>query len=126
MSDSDCLFCKIRDEKIPAAIVHRDEDVLAFKDMTPRAPLHLLVIPLRHMATLTEARPQDAEIFGKLMVTGARLAIDAGYGETGYRVVMNAGPDAGQTVYHVHLHVLAGRVLGRQARRTVAATWPPG
>jgi histidine triad (HIT) family protein len=116
MSDSDCLFCKIRDQKIPAAIVHRDDDVLAFKDTTPRAPLHLLVIPLRHIATLSDARPEDAEIFGKVMLTGARLAMDAGYGENGYRVAMNAGPDAGQTVFHVHLHVLAGRALG----------WPPG
>ncbi len=116
MPDPDCLFCKIRDEKIPAAVVHRDPDVLAFKDITPRAPLHLLVIPTRHIATLSDAGPEDAEIFGKLMVTGARLAKDAGYAENGYRVVMNAGPDAGQTVYHVHLHVLAGRALG----------WPPG
>ena len=116
MSETDCLFCKIRDDKIPAAVVHRDDDVLAFKDITPRAPLHLLVIPTRHIATLSDARSEDAEIFGKLMVTGARLAIDAGYGAGGYRVVMNAGPDAGQTVYHVHLHVLAGRALA----------WPPG
>lgn len=116
MSESDCLFCKIRDDKIPAAIVHRDEHVLAFKDLTPRAPLHLLVIPLRHIATLSEARPEDAELLGRLMVTGAWLANDAGYGESGYRVVMNAGPNAGQTVFHVHLHVLAGRALG----------WPPG
>jgi len=116
MPESDCLFCKIRDEKIPAAIVYRDEHVLAFKDITPRAPLHLLVIPLRHIATLSDARSEDAQLLGQLMVTGARLAIDAGHGDGGYRVVMNAGPNAGQTVFHVHLHVLAGRPLG----------WPPG
>ena len=116
MSESDCLFCKIRDEKIPAAVVYRDAHVLAFKDITPRAPLHHLVIPLRHMATLSDAQPEDAELLGRLMVTAARLAIDAGYGESGYRVVMNAGPNAGQTVFHVHLHVLGGRALG----------WPPG
>lgn len=115
MSD-DCLFCKIRDEKIPAAVVYRDEDVLAFKDITPRAPFHLLIIPLRHIASLSDAQPEDAEIFGKLMLTGARLAIEAGHGKEGYRVVMNAGPNAGQSVFHVHLHVLAGRAL----------SWPPG
>ncbi|MBC8132293.1 MAG: HIT domain-containing protein, partial [Deltaproteobacteria bacterium] len=87
-----------------------------FKDITPHAPLHLLVIPLRHIATLSDAHPEDAELFGKLMVTGARLAIDAGHGPGGYRVVMNAGPNAGQSVYHVHLHVLGGRQLA----------WPPG
>jgi histidine triad (HIT) family protein len=112
----DCLFCKIRDQKIPAAVIYRDEQVLAFKDITPRAPLHLLVISLRHIATLSDARPQDAELLGKLLVTGSRLAMEAGYGEGGYRVVMNAGPDAGQSVMHIHLHVLAGRALA----------WPPG
>jgi histidine triad (HIT) family protein len=116
MSDSDCLFCKIRDEKIPAALVYRDEHVLAFQDITPRAPLHLLVIPLRHIASLSEAVPEDAELLGKLMLTGARLAIESGHGKDGYRVVMNAGPNAGQSVLHVHLHVLAGRSLA----------WPPG
>ena len=116
MPESDCLFCRIRDEKIPATVVHRDADLMAFKDITPHAPLHLLVIPLRHIATLSEARPDDAALLGKLMLQGARLAIAAGYGERGYRVVMNSGPDAGQSVFHLHLHVLGGRPL----------TWPPG
>lgn len=116
MSETDCLFCKIRDEKIPAAVVYRDEHVLAFNDITPRAPLHLLVIPLRHIARLSDARPEDADLFGKLMLTGARLAAQAGHGVDGYRVVMNTGPNAGQSVWHVHLHVLAGRALA----------WPPG
>lgn len=124
---SDCLFCKIRDGQIPAQIVHRDEHVLAFKDVNPRAPFHILVVPLRHIASLSDAQPEDAEIFGRLMVAGARLAIEAGLGEAGggptgdgngrgYRVVMNAGPNAGQSVFHVHLHVLGGRPLA----------WPPG
>jgi len=116
MSESDCLFCKIRDEKIPATVTYRDDDVLAFKDITPGAPFHLLVIPLRHIASLSDAGPDDAALFGKLMVTGARLAIEAGHRADGYRVVMNAGPNAGQSVFHVHLHVLAGRRLA----------WPPG
>ena len=116
MAEPDCLFCKIRDKKIPAAVIHRDEHVLAFKDITPRAPLHVLVIPTRHIASLSDAQPADAELFGRLMVTAAALAREAGFAESGYRVVMNAGPDAGQSVSHVHLHVLAGRPLA----------WPPG
>jgi histidine triad (HIT) family protein len=116
MSESDCLFCRIRDEKIPAEIVYRDDDVLAFRDITPRAPLHLLVIPLRHIASLADARPEDAALLGKLMLTGTRLAADAGHAGDGFRVVMNAGPNAGQSVLHIHLHVLAGRALA----------WPPG
>jgi histidine triad (HIT) family protein len=113
---SDCLFCKIRDGQIPAAITYRDEDVLAFKDINPRAPLHLLVVPLKHISTLATANPEDAEILGKLMLAGAHLAREAGHADNGFRVVMNAGKDAGQTVFHIHLHVLAGRALG----------WPPG
>ena len=116
MAEADCLFCKIRDRKIAAAVVHRDDHVLAFKDITPRAPLHLLVIPNRHIASLSDAQPADAEIFGRLLLTGATLAREAGYADSGYRVVMNAGPDAGQSVFHVHLHVLGGRPLA----------WPPG
>jgi histidine triad (HIT) family protein len=116
MAEPDCLFCKIRDGKIPATIVHRDAEVIAFKDVSPHAPLHLLVIPTRHIASLADAVPADAELLGRLMVTGARLAREAGFAASGYRVVMNAGPDAGQSVHHVHLHVLGGRALA----------WPPG
>jgi histidine triad (HIT) family protein len=113
---SDCLFCKIGEGKIPAAITYRDDDVLAFKDIGPKAPFHQLVIPIRHMASLTEARPEDSALLGKLMVVATKLAREAGVSDSGFRVVMNAGPDAGQSVAHVHLHVLAGRALG----------WPPG
>jgi histidine triad (HIT) family protein len=113
---TDCLFCKIRDGQIPATITYRDEEVLAFQDIKPGAPFHQLVIPTRHIASLAGAEPQDAALFGRLMLTGARLAREAGHADSGFRVVMNAGPDAGQTVFHVHLHVLAGRPLH----------WPPG
>ncbi len=113
---SDCLFCKIRDGQIPAAITYRDEEVVAFKDITPKAPFHQLVIPTQHIASLAEAKRDQAALLGKLLVIGGELASAAGYGESGFRVVMNAGPDAGQSVAHVHLHVLAGRALG----------WPPG
>ena len=113
---SDCLFCKIRDGQIPAAITYRDDEVLAFKDISPKALFHQLVIPTRHISSLAAASPEDATLLGKLMLVGARLARESGQAEGGFRVVMNAGADAGQTVLHVHLHVLAGRVLG----------WPPG
>ena len=113
---SDCLFCKICEGKIPATITYRDDDVLAFEDIGPKAPFHQLVIPLRHIASLTEAKSEDAALLGKLMLVASRLAGEAGFAGGGFRVVMNAGPDAGQTVFHVHLHVLAGRALG----------WPPG
>lgn len=113
---SDCLFCKIRDGQIPAAVTYRDADVIAFKDINPKAPFHQLVIPARHVDSLANATGDDAAILGKLMLTGARLARESGIADNGFRVVMNAGPDAGQTVFHIHLHVLAGRPLG----------WPPG
>jgi histidine triad (HIT) family protein len=113
---SDCLFCKIRDGLIPAAITMRDEHLFAFKDIGPKAPLHQLIVPVRHVARLADAAPADAELYGRLMVAAAGIARDAGYGEKGFRIVMNSGADAGQTVFHVHLHLLAGRILD----------WPPG
>jgi histidine triad (HIT) family protein len=113
---TDCLFCKIRDGQIPATVTYRDQHVLAFKDIGPKAPLHQLVIPLTHVERLADAAPGDAELYGRLMVTAAKIARDAGYADDGFRVVMNSGASAGQTVFHVHLHVLAGRPL----------TWPPG
>jgi len=113
---SDCLFCKICEGKIPAAITYRDDEVLAFKDISPKAPFHQLVIPIRHVVSLAEADEKDAALLGKLMLVGARLARESGQADGGYRVVTNVGPDAGQSVLHVHLHVLAGRPLA----------WPPG
>ena len=116
MSESDCLFCKIRDGKIPSTITYRDDDVFAFKDIGPKAPVHELVVPIRHVATLADAKTEDAELYGRLMVIAAKRAKESGLAADGFRVVMNAGPAAGQTVLHVHLHLLAGRTL----------TWPPG
>jgi len=113
---SDCLFCKICEGKIPAAITYRDDEVLAFKDVNPKAPFHQLVIPIRHVASLATADEKDAALLGKLMLVGSRLARESGLADGGFRVVMNAGADAGQSVLHVHLHVLAGRPLA----------WPPG
>jgi len=113
---SDCLFCKICKGLIPATITYRDEDIVAFKDIGPKAPFHELVIPTRHIGSLAAATPEDAALLGKLMIVASDLARAAGYAARGFRVVMNSGPDAGQTVEHVHLHLLAGRSLG----------WPPG
>jgi histidine triad (HIT) family protein len=113
---SDCLFCKICAGKIPATITYRDDTVVAFQDIGPKAPFHQLVIPIRHIPSLALAQEEDAVLLGKLMLVASKLAAEAGYGESGFRVVVNAGPDAGQTVPHVHLHALAGRALG----------WPPG
>jgi histidine triad (HIT) family protein len=115
-SESNCLFCKIRDGQITAAITYRDEHVLAFKDIGPKAPLHELVIPIKHVESLAGATPADAELYGRLLIAASKRARESGQAEGGFRVVMNAGPDAGQSVFHVHLHLLAGRPLA----------WPPG
>jgi histidine triad (HIT) family protein len=112
----DCLFCQICEGKIPATITYRDDEVLAFKDIGPKAPFHELVIPIRHLGSLAEAQADDARLLGKLVHVASRLACEAGFAERGFRVVMNSGPDAGQSVHHLHLHALAGRELG----------WPPG
>lgn len=114
MAEPDCLFCRIVRREIPAAVVAETDTALAFRDVNPQAPLHALVVPKRHVASLAAA--DDAALVGELSLLAARFARDAGYGETGFRTVINAGPDAGQTVHHLHLHVLAGRALG----------WPPG
>jgi histidine triad (HIT) family protein len=109
-----CLFCRIVRKEIPATIVAETEDCLAFRDITPRAPVHVLVIPKQHVASLDEAT--DAAQIGKLSLLAARIAREAGIADTGYRTVVNTGPHAGQTVFHVHLHLLGGREMG----------WPPG
>jgi histidine triad (HIT) family protein len=116
MTMTDCIFCKICSGQIPATITYRDDDVVVFKDTRPKAPLHELVIPTRHISSLAFAQETDGATLGKLMIVAARRAREEGFGERGFRVVMNAGADAGQTVFHIHLHVLAGRELG----------WPPG
>lgn len=113
MPDS-CLFCRIVAGEIPAAIVAESETCLAFRDLAPQAPLHVLIIPRAHIASLSAAT--DATVLGDLGLLAARVAREAGYEERGFRAVINTGPDAGQTVHHLHLHVLAGRPFG----------WPPG
>ena len=113
---SDCLFCKIRDDQIPARVVYRDAHCLAFEDLRPQAPTHLLIIPNKHIATINALGTDDRELMGQLFVVAAGLAKERGHAENGYRLVMNTLGDAGQTVFHIHLHLLAGRALN----------WPPG
>ena len=113
---SDCLFCKIRDGQIPAKVVYRDEHCLAFEDINPQAPTHVLFIPLKHIPTVNDITEEDRAGVGHLFLAAAKLARERGHAETGYRVVMNTQRDAGQTVFHIHLHLLAGRPLH----------WPPG
>jgi histidine triad (HIT) family protein len=112
----DCLFCKIASGEIPAKVVHQDVDMVAFEDINPQAPTHLLVIPRKHIPTMNDLAPEDDALVGKLYRTAARLAKERGIAGPGWRAVMNANRDAGQTVFHLHLHLLGGRVM----------TWPPG
>ncbi|MBZ4416176.1 histidine triad nucleotide-binding protein [Myxococcus sp. RHSTA-1-4] len=113
---SDCLFCKIRDGRIPATIVYRDELCVAFEDIYPQAPTHVLFIPLKHIPTVNDITAEDREMVGHLFTAAAKVAKERGHADNGYRVVMNTQRDAGQTVFHIHLHLLAGRPL----------MWPPG
>jgi histidine triad (HIT) family protein len=108
----DCLFCKIAEGSIPAEKVYEDEHVLAFKDIQPQAPVHLLVIPKKHIASLDEAGPEDAELLGRVTLAARKVARDAGIAENGYRVINNCGKDSGQVVFHIHFHVLGGEPLG--------------
>lgn len=113
---SDCLFCKIIAGEIPGSIVYRDEQVVAFKDINPQASMHLLVVPRRHIASLNELSTEDDALVGEMVRRAAALAKEHGHADRGYRTVFNCNADAGQTVFHIHLHVLGGRKL----------TWPPG
>lgn len=113
---ADCLFCKIIAGDIPGKIVHEDEQCIAFRDIAPRAPTHVLVVPRRHIATLNDLTPADEPLVGHLFSVAAKIARDEGHADAGWRTVFNVNAGAGQTVFHIHLHVLGGRALG----------WPPG
>jgi HIT domain. len=108
----DCLFCKIAAGEIPSSKVYEDEDVLAFRDINPVAPVHVLVIPKQHLGSVADLRPEHTELLAKLFAAVQRVAAETGVAETGYRVVTNHGKDSGQQVLHLHLHVLGGRTLG--------------
>jgi histidine triad (HIT) family protein len=116
LPDTDCLFCRIAHGEIPATIVRSDPDVVAFRDIHPQAPTHILIIPRRHLPSVSELSVEDLELVGRLFLMAKELAVAEGIAEDGYRMVINAGPDAGQTVFHIHLHLLGGRPMA----------WPPG
>jgi histidine triad (HIT) family protein len=113
---ADCLFCKIINREIPASIVYEDERILAFNDINPQAPTHVLVVPKTHIATLNDVSPQDDQIVGELVRRAAAIAKTRGISTGGFRTVFNTNREAGQTVFHIHLHLLGGRAM----------EWPPG
>jgi histidine triad (HIT) family protein len=111
-----CLFCKIVERAIPAKVLYEDDRVLAFADIAPQAPTHAVVIPKKHIARLDDAKSEDEALLGHLMLCATKVARDLGVAESGYRLVINNGAHAGQSVDHLHAHVLGGRALA----------WPPG
>lgn len=113
---ADCLFCGIADGKIKANLVYQDDAVLAFKDISPKAPVHILIIPRKHIASVLDIDSSDGSVIGQIFQVAARLAREQGIAESGFRVVANSGADAGQSVFHLHYHLLGGRQM----------SWPPG
>ena len=113
---TDCLFCKIIDGEIPGDIVYENDNVLAFKDINPIAPVHILVIPKEHIATLNDLEEKHTQTMGELFLAAKKIASEKGFSESGYRTVFNCNKDAQQTVFHIHLHLIAGRQM----------SWPPG
>jgi histidine triad (HIT) family protein len=114
--DENCIFCKIAAGQIPSKIVYQDENVVAFEDINPQAPYHMLLIPRRHIASMADLTAQDGPMLVDLLTTAAKLARDLGFDKGGYRLVANVGPDAGQSVFHLHFHLMGGRKF----------RWPPG
>ncbi|MCH6561195.1 MAG: histidine triad nucleotide-binding protein [Deltaproteobacteria bacterium] len=112
----DCLFCKISEGVIPAKIVFENERIVAFDDINPQAPTHIQIIPRKHIATVLEVAAEDRELIGEIIQTAAALARERGVADDGFRLVVNTNPAAGQSVYHLHVHLIGGRSLG----------WPPG
>ena len=113
---ADCLFCKIIAAPPPGAVVYQDDRLVALRDINPQAPMHILIVPRRHVASLNDLSEADDGLVGEMIRRAAALAAERGYATSGYRTVFNCNADAGQTVFHLHLHVLAGRKF----------TWPPG
>jgi histidine triad (HIT) family protein len=116
MTESDCLFCKIIADEIPADIIHESPDAIAFRDINPQAPTHVLIVPRRHISTINDLDESDTDAVGQLFLAARNIASQEGFAEDGYRVTMNCNAAAGQTVFHIHLHLLGGRNF----------TWPPG
>ena len=112
----DCLFCNIINNKIQTDLVYEDDDVIGFKDINPQAPYHLLFIPRKHISTVNDIETEDADLIGKLVLAAKTVAKDLKFADDGFRILMNCNDHGGQTVFHIHLHLLAGRRMG----------WPPG
>lgn len=116
MSDNECLFCKILKGEIPADVIYESDTAIAFRDINPKAPTHVLIIPREHIATINDIATEDEPLIGSLYSAAREIAAQEGLADEGYRAVMNCNEAAGQTVFHLHLHLLGGRPLG----------WPPG
>jgi histidine triad (HIT) family protein len=116
MSSNNCLFCRIIQGEIPADFQHQDERCVVIRDLNPQAPTHVLVIPREHIESLNDASHKDEPLLGHLLRVGARIANNEGHADSGYRTVINSGAGAGQSVFHLHVHILAGRPMN----------WPPG
>ena len=112
----ECLFCKMIAGDIPADVVYQDDDVLAFRDINPQAPVHVLIIPKRHISTLNDLASEDAALIGKLSLAAAKIAAQEGIAESGYRTLINTNREGGQVVFHIHMHLMGGRRM----------LWPPG
>lgn len=108
---ADCIFCKIVQREIPSDIVYEDDDVLAFSDLSPQAPVHILIIPKSHVASVNELADSNVDVIGRLVLTAKALAAERGIAESGYRLIVNCNAEGGQTVYHLHLHLMGGRQL---------------
>ncbi len=113
---SDCLFCKFVSHEIKTDVVYEDDNVFAFKDINPQAPVHVLVVTKKHIATLNDLTVEDVPEMGQLILSANKIAKEMGLSERGYRLILNCNKDAGQTVFHIHCHLLGGRTMG----------WPPG
>jgi len=117
MADSnDCIFCKIAAKEIPSKVVYETEYILAFEDINPQAPVHILIIPKKHIPTINDIEESDRELVGELVHTAKEIAVEKGIESNGYRLIFNCNKDAGQEVFHIHLHLLGGRKM----------KWPPG
>jgi len=112
----DCIFCKIASKDVPSKIVYEDKDVLAFYDIKPQAPVHVIIIPKKHIDSVSDISPEDTMLGGELILSAKKIALQLGIQDSGYRAVFNCNKDAGQEVFHLHLHLLGGRKF----------TWPPG
>ncbi|MBI2785367.1 MAG: histidine triad nucleotide-binding protein [Legionella longbeachae] len=112
----DCLFCKIAQNVISTSVVFEDDEIMSFRDLNPQAPTHLLIIPKKHIATVNDTNDEDQALLGKMILGAKKIAQTEGISNAGYRLVFNINPNGGQTVYHIHLHLLGGRHM----------TWPPG